>query len=149
MRLLKSLIVLSVVAFAAQALAYEPFTPVKNVCPTCEQPNADVIKTTTGNTLRGKVVAVNPDFYTLVRYSEARAIPRSEVESVEWATGTKTPGVETKDQIILKDGTVLTGSIVDDKEKPPVLQIKSSYNGNTYVVFKDQVGKLYRGGVLE
>lgn len=148
MRILKSLIVVSVVLFSVQAFAFTPFTPVKNVCPQCTQQSADVINTTSGNAIRGTIVAINPDFYTMVRYSEARAIPRSEVQSVEWANGTKTSGVDARDQVVLKDGTVLTGSIVDDKEKPPVLQLKSSYAGQTYVIFKDQIDKFYKGGVL-
>ncbi len=144
----------NLVAFAAvmlvtsAAYAFPPFTPVKNVCPQCTQQKTDIVTTSDGNKIRGTIVAINPDFYTLVRYSEARAIPRGEVQSVEWANGAKTGGVDSKDQIILKNGTVLTGSIVDDKEKPAVIQLKSSYNGVTYVVFKDQIDKLYKGGLL-
>lgn len=148
MRFVKILIVAAITLIAAQALGYPPFTPVKNVCPQCTQQKADIIKTSDGKTIRGTVVAINPDFYTIVRFSEARAIPRAEVQSVEWANGTKTGGVDTRDQIFLKNGTVLTGSIVDDKEKPAVYQLKSSYNGMTYVVFKDQVDKFYKAGLL-
>jgi hypothetical protein len=148
MRLLNTLIIAAVVAVVAPALAYTPFSPAENVCPSCTQQKADVITTSNGQEVRGTIVAVNPDFYTMVRYTEARAIPRGEVQSVEWANGSKTAGVDSKDQIFLSNGTVLTGSIVDDKEKPAVLQLKSSYNGVTYVVFKDQVSKLYKGGLL-
>jgi hypothetical protein len=148
MRLAVTVVALSIASMAFPAFAFTPFTPVKNVCPQCTQQKADVITTSDGNKIRGTIVAVNPDFYTMVRYSEARAIPRGEVQSVEWANGTKTAGVDSKDQVVLKNGTVLTGSVVDDKEKPAVIQLKSNYNGVTYVVFKDQIDKFYKGGLL-
>lgn len=131
---------------AGTAAAYTPFTSVNNVCPTCTQPKADVLTTNDGATIRGSVLAENSSFYVFFRYGEIRAIPKNEVQKIEWANGTKPGGLTNFDQIVLKSGHVMSGTIVDNKEKPALFQIKSSKGELTYVVFKSQVAKIFKSG---
>lgn len=134
-----------VVAFAT--LGFTPFTPVKNVCPECKQAPSDVVTLSSGETLRAQVIGENPSFYVVVRYGEARAIPRNEVRGIEWASGSKPPNVTSSDHILLKNGVVFAGNIVEDKAKPPLIQLKSNWTDQTYVIFKSEVQEAYRSGV--
>lgn len=138
-----TLLGISTSAFAAD---FKPFTPVKNVCPECPQPKADEIRTRDGQTLRGTVVAENVDFYVFLRYGEIRAIPKSAVESMEWADGSKPSGLDAYEQVLLKNGHVLSGEIVTDNEKPPLYEVKLSYGDFTIMATKDQVDKVYKNG---
>lgn len=132
---------------AAPAFAFTPFTVVKNVCETCEQPPADVITLSTGQTLRANVVGENPSFYVVVRYSEVRAIPRAEVRSVKWQNGSKPPAVSSSTQVLLKNGYAFAGSIIEDKSEPALIQLKSSYNDQTYILFKSEIQEAYTGNM--
>lgn len=134
---------LSATAFAADFI---PFSKVENVCTDCKQPKADVISMSNGTAIRGTVVAENSDFYTVVRYGEVRAIPRSSVQSIAWADGAKPSSLLDKDQIVLTNGHVLSGTIVDEKDEPALFQIKSSFSDYTYMVTKSQVQKAYKSG---
>ncbi len=134
------------VSTAAFAVDFQPFSKVTNVCPDCKQPKADVITLAGGGTVRGTVVAENTDFYTVVRYGEVRAIPRNKVESIAYADGSKPAGLMNKDQIVLKNGHVLSGTIIKETDEPAFFQIKSSFSDYTYTVAKDQVAKAYKGG---
>ncbi|QDG54309.1 hypothetical protein FIV42_27255 [Persicimonas caeni] len=131
---------------AASAADFVPFSKVENVCPDCKKPKADVISMSNGSTIRGTVVAENTDFYTVVRYGEVRAVPRSSVQSIAWADGSKPSSLLDKDQIVLNNGHVLSGTIVDEKDEPAFFQIKSSFSDYTYMVTKSQVKKAYKGG---
>lgn len=146
MRTASTLLATLIVLIALPAFAFEPFTSVTNVCPTCEQAKADVVNLTNGDTIRGSVVGENPAFYVVVRYHEARAIPRAEVKSIDWSTGSKPSSVTSSDQILLKNGVVFSGTIVEDKTKPPLFQLKSNWSGQSYIVFKEQVQEAYRSG---
>ena len=134
------------VSTATFAQDYTPFGQVENVCPECEETKADVLEITGGLTVRGTVVAENSDFYTVVRFGEVRAIPRRDVQSIAWADGTKPSGLNTKDQILLNNGHVLSGTIIDEKDEPAFFQIKSSFADYTYSVAKGQVDKAYKSG---
>jgi hypothetical protein len=138
----------SLVGLSSAALAadFEPFTPVENVCPDCEKPKADVISLSGGDKIRGTVVAENSSFYTVVRYGEVRAIPRSDVQGIVWADGSKPSGLMKNDQIVLQSGHVLSGTIVDETDKPAFFQIKSSFSDYTYTVAKAEVQAAYKGG---
>jgi hypothetical protein len=138
-----SLVGLSTAAFAVD---FKPFTQVENVCPECEQPKADVVSMSSGDKFRGTVVAENSAFYTVVRYGEVRAVPRSDVQSIAWADGSKPSGLMNKDQILLNSGHVLSGTIVDEKDKPSFFQIKSSFSDFTYTVAKSEVQTAYKNG---
>jgi hypothetical protein len=140
--------VLSLVAstVAAQDFSFRPFSDVTNVCPTCEAPPSDVLKLRDGREVRATVVAMNPSFYTVVRFGEVRTVPRGEVQSVTWEKGSQPSGLDNLDQIVLRNGHVLTGSIVVDNDTPAYYQIKSSYMEYTYTVFKTQAARVFRNG---
>lgn len=138
-----TLLGVSTSAFAAD---FKPFTPVKNVCPECPQPKADELKLNDGQVLRGAVVAENVDFYVFLRYGEVRAIPKSSVASIAWADGSKPAGLDGFEQILLNNGHVLSGSIINDSEKPALFELKASFANVTFRVSKDQVLKAYRNG---
>lgn len=135
------------VMLSSPAYAWAPFTTVTSVCDTCKPEPADVVTLTTGAKIRGMVVGENSSFVVVVRNTEARAIPRVEVQSIDWVNKSKPPAVSGADQILLKNGVVLNGKITEDKAKPPVLQLRSNYLDQTYVVFKSEVAEAYRGGV--
>lgn len=135
-----------IILIALPAFAFEPFTSVTNVCPTCEQDPADVVTLNDGQQIRGKVVGENPSFYVVVRYNEARAIPRGEVQGIEWESGSKPPSVTGSDQILMKNGVVFSGTIVEDKDRPALFQLKSNWTDQSYIVFKNQVKEAYRSG---
>jgi hypothetical protein len=135
------------VSVSLPAFAWTPFTVTTNVCDTCKQEPADVVTLASGGKIRGQVVGENPAFYVVVVFTEARAIPRNEVQGIEWANGTKPAVVSNSDQILLKNGVVFSGTIVDDKTTPPVMQLKSSFLDQTYMVFKAEVQEAYRSGV--
>ncbi len=141
---------LSLAAFGLSATTFaqdfKPFSKVEDVCPDCEKPKADAISMSDGTTIRGTVVAENSDFYTVVRYGEVRALPRSKVQSIAWADGSKPSGLLDKDQIVLNTGHVLSGTIVKEKDEPAFFQIKSSFSDYTYMVTKAEVKKAYKGG---
>ncbi|MFU8803363.1 MAG: hypothetical protein ACNA8W_06105 [Bradymonadaceae bacterium] len=140
--------VISLVAtsVAAQDFSFRPFSDVTNVCPTCEAPASDVLELRNGNEVRATVVAINPSFYTVVRFGEVRTVPTGDVQNVKWEKGSQPGGLDNLDQIVLKNGHVLTGSIVVNNETPAYYQIKSSYMEYTYTVFKSQAAKVFEKG---
>lgn len=140
--------VLSLVAttVAAQDFSFRAFSDVTNVCPSCEPPPSDVLTLRDGREVRATVVAMNPSFYTVVRFGEVRTVPRGEVQGVKWEKGSQPAGLDNLDQIVLKNGHVLTGSIVVDNDKPGYYQIKSSYMEYTYTVFKTQAARVFKKG---
>ncbi|MGM0557487.1 MAG: hypothetical protein ACQEVA_13975 [Myxococcota bacterium] len=130
----------------ATAQEFEPFSQVENVCPDCEQSKADVVEMSNGDAIRGTVVAENTDFYVIVRYGEVRAVPRSDVQAIEWAGGNKPSGLMKKHQILLKNGHVLSGTITEEKDKPAIFKIKSSFSQQSFTVFKKEVKTAYKDG---
>ncbi|TDP63706.1 hypothetical protein [Bradymonas sediminis] len=134
---------ISTSAFAAD---FKPFTPVKNVCPECVQPKADEMKLNDGQAIRGTVVAENVDFYVFLRYGEVRAIPKSAVANIVWANGSKPAGLDRYEQVLLKNGHVLSGTIINDSQEPPLYEVKASFANVTIMAAKDQVKKAYRNG---
>lgn len=137
---------LGLVSSTTAAQEFKPFSTVENVCPECEQPEADVVELSTGDKIRGTVVAENTDFYVVVRYGEVRAVPRGQVQAIEWAGGNKPSGLMSKDQILLPNGHVLSGTITEEKDEPALFKIKSSFNQQTFVVFKEAVETVYKDG---
>lgn len=133
-------------ASAASAADFKPFTPVKDVCPECEKPKADEVKLADGRAIRGTVVAENADFYVFLRYGEIRAISKSSVSNIVWANGSKPSGLDDFEQILLKNGHILSGTIINDNAKPALFELRASFSDVTFMVTKDQVDKAYRDG---
>lgn len=142
-------VVVSMMAMAGTAAAqvsYEPFSEVENACPDCDKPAADEITLDNGETIRGTIVAKNDDFWVVERYGEVRAIPNGKIKSTSFEDGSRPSNLESQDQIVLPNGHVLTGEIVDESDKPGHFQIESSILNVSYVVFKKKAQALYRGG---
>lgn len=137
-----------VLGLAAQAAAVEfkRFRKVENVCPDCEKEKSDEVTLADGNTIRCNIVAANEDFLVLEKYGEVRAVPNSQVESRSFADGSPPSDLRSQDQIVLEDGHVLTGKIVDESQKPGHYQLKSAFNDSSFVVFKSEAKALYRDG---
>ena len=96
---------------SARDYSFRPFTDLGSVCPTCPPPAGDVVALKSGQKLHGTVIAVNSAFYTLARFGEVRTIGRGEVAKVTWLRGSQPSGIDKLDQIIFKNGDVLTGRI--------------------------------------
>ncbi|MBA2663716.1 MAG: hypothetical protein H0U74_15620 [Bradymonadaceae bacterium] len=141
-----TVLVAFVTSAQAQDYSFKAFSDVTSVCPQCEPPASDVLTLRDGREVRGTVVAINPAFYTVSRYGEVRTIPRNDVQSVKWEKGSQPAGLDALDQIVLKNGHVLTGNIVVTNEKPAYYQIKSSTLEYTYTVFVTQAAKVFKKG---
>ncbi len=133
-------------ATTAHAATFVPFSKVKDVCPECPKRSTDVVTLQNNTELRVRVVAENSSFYVIERYGEVRALPKAMIMSVEWANGSKQSGLSTQDQIVLNNGLVITGSIVEEKDKPGYYRIQSSTNNQTVVVFANQAAEVYKAG---
>ncbi len=145
-RLLTILILATTAVMALPAMAYDAFTPVTNVCPTCTQPPADVVTMSDGAKLRCKIISENTNFYVGYANGEVRMLPKTEVQKIEWQSGQPPMNLKTFDQIVLNNGHVLSGTIVEDKNSPPLFQIKLSEVDVTIMVNKDQIKQLFRAG---
>lgn len=132
---------------SAEAAAYTPFTVVNNVCPSCTQPKSDVATMSDGSKISGQIIGENNAFYVMFRFGEVRALAKNEVQAIEFANGVKPSNLSSGDQIVLKNGHVLNGSITEDKESPALFQLKASNGDMTFVVFKSEVSKVYRSGL--
>ncbi len=128
---------------------FESFSEVENVCPDCDRPPADEVALRGGETIRGTIVAKNEDFWVVERYGEVRGIPEGEVESTSFEDDSRPSDLQSQDQIVLKNGHVLTGEITDESDEPPHYEIESSVLDVSYVVFKEEAKALYRGGSKE
>lgn len=131
---------------ASPAFSFEPFQDVTSVCPDCTPRKSDALTANDGTVLRGQVIAENSESYIFYRFGEVRSIPKNQVQKLEWADGSKPGGLTNSDQVVLKNGHVLSGAIVDDKDEPALIQIKLSHHDQTVVVFKSLVETLFKGG---
>lgn len=144
-----AVVLASLLAPASSALASEfafrPFTDFSSVCPQCEPPPGDVLTFKDGRTVRGRVVAMNPAFYTLERLGEVRMAARDEVQSVQWRQGRQTADLEGLDQIVLNNGHVLTGNIIN--ETPDGRVLTSPMFNQTYRVTVSETAAVFKEGV--
>jgi hypothetical protein len=130
----------------AHAQEFRPFSELEDVCPDCEPTAADVVSLTSGDSVRCDVVAQNEDFMVLERYGEVRSVGRDQVTSVEWADGQRPGDLESSDQILLNNGHVVTGSIVETGETPGHYVVESDVSDVSFVVFKTEAKAVYRDG---
>jgi len=152
--LTRTTMILSVAIFLAPAssvlasdFTFKPFTDVATVCPKCAPPPGDVLTFKDGRTVHGRVVAMNPAFYTVERFGEVRMAARDEVQSVQWRQGTQTANLEGLDQIVLTNGHVLTGNIVSDTSDGRIL--KSTMINQTYRVTVSQTFATFKRGTRD
>jgi hypothetical protein len=122
---------------------FTPFTPVRNVCPRCSGPKTDVVKLTSGATLACTVVAQNDTYYVVSKFGELRALGKHETISIKWASGGGGPKPGVGDQVLLRNGVVLNGSVVDEQAgRYLVVQVGSS----RHVVWFSQIQSLHKAG---
>ena len=124
----------------------QPFSKVNDVCPSCAKSTQDTITLGNGSEIVARVVAENDDFFVVERYGELRSVQKGSGMKVAWSNSREPVGLSSQDQIVLKNGHILTGSLVEEKNKPALYRLQSSLNKQTYIVFKDQVRFLYKGG---
>ncbi len=149
-RQLSAMLALSLIASfssaPASAQALQPFTTVKDVCPTCPKKATDVVTLRNDTKITGQVIAENQAFVVIARYGELRMVPVVRIKSMTWATGNAPSNLTSQDQLLLKNGHVLTGTIIEEKAKPGLFRLQASSSRQTYVVFKAQVAQAFRGG---
>ncbi len=92
----------------------KPFTAVTDVCPKCTGgPAFDHVQLKSGQVIGARVLAENDRFYVIERFGELRALDRDQVTQI-----TRNPSADRAtgygDQILLKDGIVLAGTITGD-----------------------------------
>ncbi|RAL25229.1 hypothetical protein DL240_03185 [Lujinxingia litoralis] len=131
---------------SAQDYRFQDWSDVSSVCPSCASTSFDVIELTSGQEVRGNVVAINGDFYTVERFGEIRTVPTTEVSAVSWKGGSEPAGLEGLDQIVLNNGHVLTGELVVENEAPAYMQLRNKLNDNTFTVFSSQAAAVYKDG---
>lgn len=121
---------------------FTPFTPVRNVCPRCPKPKTDVVKLASGATLACTVIAQNDSYYVVSQFGELRPLGKHETISIKWASGSgPRPGVG--DQVLLKKGVVLHGSVVEEQAgRYLVVQVGSA----RHVVWFSQIQSLHKAG---
>ncbi len=91
-----------------------PFTQVNDVCPACTGgPAFDQVQLKSGQVIRARLVSENERFYVIERFGELRALDRDQVTQIS-----KNPSADRPtgfpDQILLKSGIVLAGTISGD-----------------------------------
>ncbi|MFB6350165.1 MAG: hypothetical protein ABEN55_08060, partial [Bradymonadaceae bacterium] len=131
---------------AVTQVEFQSFSNVETVCPDCEKPKSDTVELTGGKKIRCTIVAENDDFLVVERFGEVRGIPLQKVASKSFKDGNRPSNLKSQDQIVLKNGHVLSGEIVDESDKPGHFQLKSSVGDFSYVVFKREAKALYRKG---
>jgi hypothetical protein len=153
LRRLSHLLILALVVAAplgtADAVQFTSFTKVKDVCPTCPKRASDTITMDDNSKVQGRIVAQNDMFFVVARYGELRTVPAARVMSIDWANGNQPPGLLSQDQILLRTGVVLTGNIIEEKDKPAYYRLQSAVSNQTYVVFKNQAESVFKGGKLQ
>lgn len=133
---------LALLLLAPLLLAFTPFTPVPNVCPTCAPPSAtDVVVLKSGTRVTCNVVAQNADYYVLRWHGEVRSAEKAEVEKIEWHGAHA--NLTGKDQIRTKSGVVLDGKIVEEQ---PGRLLVLEMSGLKYVVWFDLIQDVHKNG---
>jgi len=140
---------LGLVAFAPlDAAAQEqfiPFTPVEDVCPTCQPNRFDRIELTDGREVRAWILLENPIFYLAERHGELRAIPRTLVRQITRGTDGRPLVQGHVDQILLKNGHVLSGSI-STRYASGYYELVSADKRFTHTAHQDYIARIFRSG---
>lgn len=128
------------------AADFRPFTPVQDVCSACSKRAEDAITMDNGTKVKARIEAENDDYLILSRYGEVRLMPKTRLTSVDWANNAARSGLTSQDQVILKKGHVITGTIIEENAETGLLRIQSSLNQQIYVVFAREAEAIYKAG---
>jgi hypothetical protein len=126
---------------------FRDFTPAS--CPTCELPPryGDKIDLKAGGAVKGRIVAENDAFYVVERYGQVRTVGKQLVSAVTFASGSKPAGLSDGDHILLANGHVLVGTIVEEKDAPGLFRLDSRLgNKSQFIAFKTEVAAVYKNG---
>ncbi len=134
------------VSSTAMAADFRPFSTVEDVCPTCPKRAEDTITLDNGTKVKARIVAENDDYLILSRYGEVRVLPKSRLMSVDWANNSARSGLTSQDQIVLGNGHVITGNIIEENSETGLYRLQSSLNQQIYVVFAKEAEAIYKGG---
>jgi hypothetical protein len=140
-------LVVAAVAYSSSARAqdFKPFDNVTNVCPKCPALGLDKLTLKDGTELTALIVAENPMFYVLRKYGEFRAVGKDKVDKVEKSPdATREPGHE--DQILMKNGLVVSGKILREREDTGMYEIQIAPGKVTMVIYKPVIQVVFKAG---
>ncbi len=139
--LVLAVLVTSPAVGVAQAL--RPFTKVPSVGPS-KVPAYDTIVLKSGETVAAVVVAENPMFYVLARFGEYRAVGRDKVSSITRNSEARREEGHV-DQILCKNGHVLTGKILSERPDGMV-EIKQPNQTVSQAVWRSEITAMFKNG---
>ena len=142
-------ICLGLLALASGALAQgQPlrlFDVPPDVCPQCPAHGYDQVLLHGGQIVEAVVLAENPRFTVLEKFSEFRAVDHDRIEQVARSPQTiRTPGYD--DQILLKSGLVVAGRIVKEYEATGYFEMQIPGLGAHFFVDKPMINLIFKGG---
>jgi hypothetical protein len=129
----------------AQALI--PFSDVKSVCSQgCTGgPEYDRVVLKTGMEIRARVVTENDRFVVVEKFGELRALGRDQIQTLD--KNSKSERGSYPDAILIRDGTVLAGTLTSAQDDVDPFQLTSG-NGFNETAWKSVITAAYRGGRL-
>lgn len=120
---------------------FKPFSAVRDACPRCP-PFADVVRLAAGGELVAHVMAQNLDALIIERFGEYRSLQRAEVAEIAWHKNERR-NLPSHDQIVLKSGVVLHGTILrDNRDGYFVIRIGTL----EHIAWAAQIESVYREG---
>ncbi len=128
---------------AGLAQTLKPFSKVPSVGPS-RTPGYDKIVLKNGETVLAQVVAENPMFYVLERFGEYRAVGKDQVASLERNKDLKREEGHV-DQILCKNGHVLSGKIVTERPDGMV-EMKQANQSVSQGVWKSEIVAIFKDG---
>ncbi len=131
------------IPFVGFLYGFTPFTAVVNVCPKCPI-SADELTLTSNLKVSCRVVAQNNEYYVISRHGEYRAVKKAEIAAVKWRGAGGPSSLGTGDQILLKNGAVFHGAILERKKgRYYVIQVGSL----KHVIWNSQIKSVHKGGL--
>ncbi|MBK6847182.1 MAG: hypothetical protein IPG96_06435 [Proteobacteria bacterium] len=139
--LTRAALTLALIASVLPLAAFKPFSAVRDACPRCA-PFADVVRLAAGGELVAHVMAQNLDALIVERFGEYRALQRAEVAEIVWQRNERR-NLPSHDQVVLKNGVVLHGTIVkDNRDGYFVIKVGAL----EHVAWASEIENVYREG---
>jgi hypothetical protein len=107
----------------------------------------DQIKLKGGGELEGTIVAENDAFYVVEKHGLVQMVDRDKISSVRWVKGSKPSGLSGWDQVVLRNGHVLTGKITERNDKFRWYLMRYALDENViFRIYDSQVLRVFRDG---
>ncbi len=130
---------------SAQGQPLRLFDVPPDVCPQCPTHGYDQVLLQGGQIVEAVVLAENPKFTVLEKFSEFRAVDHDRIEQVARSPQTiRTPGFD--DQILLKGGLVVAGRIVKEYEATGYFELLIPGLPAHFFVAKPLISLIFKGG---